>query len=81
MYQPVGEGVRRAVARNFPFSIYFRIHEKEIFAFHVFHGRCNPLFWKAGLEDVATVLRVVLRRKLTVPATSRDGWRLQITCY
>ncbi len=46
MYPSVGEGVRRAVARKFPFSIYFRVHEKEIFVFSVFHGRRNPTIWE-----------------------------------
>lgn len=47
MYQSVGDNVRRAVARKFPFSIYFRVYENEIFVFSVFHGRRNPAIWES----------------------------------
>ncbi len=46
MYQPIGKGVRRAVARRFPFSVYFRVYEDEIFVLSVFHGRRSPTVWK-----------------------------------
>ncbi|MFK7966669.1 MAG: type II toxin-antitoxin system RelE/ParE family toxin [Burkholderiaceae bacterium] len=45
-YPIVGTDVRRAVAKRFPFSLYFRVYESEIFVFSVFHGRRNPKIWQ-----------------------------------
>lgn len=45
-YPEVDVGVRRAVAKRFPFSIYFRDYGEEIFVFSVFHGRRNPRVWE-----------------------------------
>ncbi|MFM9971533.1 MAG: type II toxin-antitoxin system RelE/ParE family toxin [Burkholderiales bacterium] len=38
--------VRRAVARRFPFSVYFRIRRKTMVVLAVFHGRRNPVIWQ-----------------------------------
>ena len=38
--------IRRAVARRFPFSVYFRIRSDSMVVLAVFHGRRNPVIWK-----------------------------------
>jgi plasmid stabilization system protein ParE len=38
--------VRRAVARRFPFSVYFRVRRNTMVVLSVFHGRRNPLIWQ-----------------------------------
>lgn len=35
--------VRRAVARRFPFAIYFRVRGNELVVLAVFHGRRDPM--------------------------------------
>ena len=38
--------VRRAVARRFPYSVYFRVRRNTMVVLSVFHGRRNPLIWQ-----------------------------------
>jgi len=38
--------IRRAVARRFPFSVYFRIRSNTMVVLSVFHGRRNPAIWQ-----------------------------------
>lgn len=38
--------VRRAVARRFPYSVYFRVRGDSLVVLAVFHGRRNPLVWQ-----------------------------------
>ena len=45
-YPSVVDGVRRAVAKRFPFSLYFRVHDEEIFVLAVFHGKRDPKIWE-----------------------------------
>ena len=39
--------IRRAVVREFPFGIYFRVHENEIVVIAVMHGRRHPGRWQS----------------------------------
>lgn len=38
--------VRKAVARRFPYCIYFREREQKIIVLAVFHSARNPAVWK-----------------------------------
>ena len=44
-YPIVFGDVRRAVARRFPFSIFFRVRKDKLIVLAVFHGRRNPAVW------------------------------------
>jgi plasmid stabilization system protein ParE len=43
----VREDIRRAIARRFPYSVYFRAEEKRIVVLAVFHGSRAPAIWQA----------------------------------
>lgn len=44
---PIAFGdIRRAVARRFPFSVYFRVRSDALVVLAVFHGRRNPTVWQ-----------------------------------
>jgi plasmid stabilization system protein ParE len=45
-YPIVFGDVRRAVARRFPFSVYFRVRRDAMVVLSVFHGRRNPAIWQ-----------------------------------
>ncbi len=38
--------VRRAVARRFPFTVYFRVRSDMLVVLAVFHGRRDPIIWQ-----------------------------------
>ncbi len=38
--------VRRAVARRFPFAVYFRVRSDTLVVLAVFHGRRDPIIWQ-----------------------------------
>ena len=38
--------VQRAVARRFPYSVYFRVRRDSMVVLAVFHGRRNPAVWQ-----------------------------------
>lgn len=38
--------VRRAVARRFPFSVYFRVRGPSLVVLAVFHSRRDPMIWQ-----------------------------------
>ncbi len=38
--------VRRAVARRFPFSVYFRVRSPSLVVLAVFHSRRDPMIWQ-----------------------------------
>ena len=38
--------VRKAVAKRFPYCIYFRVREQKIIVLAVFHSARNPAVWK-----------------------------------
>ena len=45
-FATVFSDVRRAVARRFPYSIYFRVRGDAMIVLAVFHGRRNPTLWQ-----------------------------------
>jgi plasmid stabilization system protein ParE len=45
-YPVVFGDIRRAVARRFPFSVYFRVRSDAMVVLAVFHGRRNPAIWQ-----------------------------------
>ena len=45
-YPIVFSDIRRAVARRFPFSVYFRVRSTSLVVLAVFHGRRNPAIWR-----------------------------------
>ena len=45
-YPVVFGDVRRAVARRFPFAVYFRIRSDALVVLAVFHGRRDPTVWR-----------------------------------
>ena len=45
-YPVVFGDVRRAVARRFPYSVYFRVRRDAVVVLSVFHGRRNPAIWQ-----------------------------------
>ncbi|MEX0801723.1 MAG: type II toxin-antitoxin system RelE/ParE family toxin [Candidatus Binatia bacterium] len=45
-YPIVTENVRRAVARRFPYSVFFRTRSDTLVVLAVFHGRRNPEIWR-----------------------------------
>jgi len=38
--------VRKAVARRFPYSVFFRVRGASLVILAVFHGRRDPMIWK-----------------------------------
>ena len=38
--------IRRAVARRFPYSVYFRVRTNSLVVLAVFHGRRSPAIWQ-----------------------------------
>ena len=45
-YPVVFGDIRRAVARRFPYSVYFRVRRDSMVIIAVFHGRRNPAVWQ-----------------------------------
>lgn len=39
--------IRRAVVRQFPYGIYFRIHQNRLVILGVMHGRRHPRQWQS----------------------------------
>ena len=44
-YAIAHQDIRRAVVRNFPYSVYFRLEPQRIVVLAVFHSRRNPDVW------------------------------------
>ena len=47
IHQCIYKDVRRAVLRQFPFVVLYRVKPKQIRVIAVFHGRRNPTVWQA----------------------------------
>ena len=45
-YQLLFGDIRRAVARRFPYSVYFRVRSNKLVVLSVFHGRRDPTIWQ-----------------------------------
>ena len=46
-YPIVFGDVRLAVARRFPYAVYFRVRQNSMVVLAVFHGRRNPAIWQS----------------------------------
>ena len=46
-FSVIHDGIRRVVAKRFPYSIYFRSEQRRIIVLAVFHGRRSPAIWMA----------------------------------
>lgn len=51
LYQRVHDDFRRRLLRRFPYAIYFRIEEKEIIVFGLFHCARDPRTVRLSLSD------------------------------
>lgn len=47
MYAEVRPDIRKAPARRFPYSIFFRIRANRIVVLAVFHNKRNPRSWQS----------------------------------
>lgn len=45
-YPLVFADVRKAVARRFPYSVFFRVRSERLVILAVFHGRRDPTIWQ-----------------------------------
>ena len=50
-FQPVAKEARRAIVRQFPYVIFYRIEGKAIYVYSVFHTSQNPQKWLDRLAD------------------------------
>lgn len=46
LFPIIYKDIRRANARRFPYSVYFRAESTRIVVLSVFHGRRNPRIWQ-----------------------------------
>jgi toxin ParE1/3/4 len=46
LFPEIHTGVRRVVAKRFPYSVYFRREEHRIVVLAIFHGSRNPEEWQ-----------------------------------
>lgn len=49
-YAIVHQDIRRAVVRNFPDNVYFRLEPQRIVVLAVFHSRRNPDVWQGRVK-------------------------------
>jgi len=42
----VSNNIRRAVVKNFPYSIFFSLSENTVYILAIAHQRRRPLYWK-----------------------------------
>lgn len=45
-YQVIYKNARRAIARRFPFGIFYRIDDSEIIVFAIVHLQRDPALWQ-----------------------------------
>lgn len=50
IYQTVHKDFRRKLLKRFPYAIYFRIREKQVIVYGLFHCSRNPNFMDAELR-------------------------------
>jgi plasmid stabilization system protein ParE len=50
-FQPVGEDVRRAVVKQFPYVIFFKIEDDAIYVYAVFHASQDPKKWMDRMHE------------------------------
>ena len=50
-FQPMGNDARRAVVKQFPYVIFYRVEKKVIYVYAVFHTSQDPKKWMDRLND------------------------------
>jgi plasmid stabilization system protein ParE len=50
-FEPVAHDARRAVVRQFPYVIFYRIEPRAIYVYSVFHTSQDPQKWMDRLTD------------------------------
>jgi plasmid stabilization system protein ParE len=50
-FQPVAKDARRAVVKQFPYVIFYRVGSKAIFVYAVFHAIQDPQKWMDRLDE------------------------------
>jgi plasmid stabilization system protein ParE len=50
-FQSVIKDARRAIVKQFPYVIFYRIETKGIYVYSVFHASQNPQKWMDRLAD------------------------------
>ena len=49
MHQVIEQGVRRAILRRFPYSVYYRVHADRVEVIAVQHGHRDPADWQSRI--------------------------------
>ena len=49
-FPDIGQNIRKAVVKRFPYSIYFKIVLNTVDLYAVFHNSRNPLIWKERIK-------------------------------
>jgi plasmid stabilization system protein ParE len=50
-FQLIASGTRRAIVKQFPFVIFYRIEAKAVYVYSVFHTSQNPQKWMDRRTD------------------------------
>lgn len=50
-FQPVAKDARRAVVKQFPYVVFFKIEGKVIYVYSIFHNSQDPKKWMERLDD------------------------------
>ena len=50
-FQPVANKARRAIVKQFPYVVFYRIENKLIYVYSVFHTSQDPKKWMERFDD------------------------------
>ena len=50
-FQPVAKDAQRAIVKQFPYVVFYRIEGKVIYVYSVFHTSQNPKKWMDRIDD------------------------------
>ena len=50
-FQPVAKDARRAIVKQFPYVVFYRIEGKKVYVYSVFHTSQNPQKWMDRLDN------------------------------
>lgn len=50
-FQPIGDNARRAVVKQFPYVVFYRIEGTVIYVYSVFHTSQDPKKWMERFDD------------------------------
>ncbi len=50
LFQPVGDGFRRALLHTFPYAVFFELDGEAVVVHSVFHCARNPAIWQSRLK-------------------------------